>query len=547
MSNLRTYLKKLDTALPGQLIKVKEPVDWRYGVTARATQAEKTHGNPALLLENIKGHRMPVLINLFGTIDRIHLALQDAKVGQGRLAFYSDWNRLFNREAEPTHVKTGPVKEVTQKAPNVNLETLPIPWFYPEDAGRYLTAGLLAARNPQNPEEVNLSYVRMQVQGPDRFGVSLHSRGHMWQYYEQAKATGEPLEVAVILGAHPALGLAAAAKITDEYSKAGALMGEPVELVNCETVDVPVPAQAEIILEGTMPHTEMDEGPFTEYTGYISGRSTRNLLQVTAITMRRDPIFHAIAPNNSAEHLLLSGLPKQARITHALTQYTHMPALRDIIWPTQGTHFITFLSLNQAATATPGLPKQIALLLLGLDHYVKIAAILPPTVDVSDPAQALTAIARRCDLKPGSGIEILGGVYSHLLDPSSPRGGLSGKMILDATGPETAATGTPDTTAKLRDVKNIAQPVPGVTQLLAVTATDTLQPRSLLEAKPLKPGRLIIIVDTDIDPHDPSQLLWAIATRCQPDTDTTAMDGRLVIDARKGPGWTARRATLPEA
>lgn len=547
MQNLRTYLENLDTALPGQLIKVKDPVDWRYGVTARATQAEKTPGNPALLLENIKGHRMPVLINLFGTIDRIHLSLQGAKVGQGRLAFYSDWNRLFNNEAEPTHVKTGPVKQVTQKGPKVNLETLPIPWFYPEDGGRYLTAGLLAARNPQNPEEVNLSYVRMQLQEPDRFGVSLHSRGHMWQYYEQAKAADEPLEVAVILGAHPALGLAAAAKITDEYSKAGALMGEPVELVDCETVDVPVPAQAEIVLEGRMPHEEMDEGPFTEYTGYISGRSTRNLLEVTAITMRKDPIFHAIAPNNSAEHLLLSGLPKQARITHALTQYTHTPALNDIIWPTQGTHFITFLSLNQAASATPGLPKQVALLLLGLDHYVKIAAILPPTADVSDPTQALTAIARRCDLKHGSGIEILGGVYSHLLDPSSPRGGLSGKMILDATGSEITETGTPDTAAKIRGVKAITQPVPGVVQLLAVTATDTLQPTSLLDAPPLKPARLIIVADPDIDPHDPSQLLWAIATRCQPDTDTTTMNGRMVIDARKGQGWTARTATLPTA
>jgi len=398
-------------------------VDWRYGVTARAIQAEKTPGNPALLLENVTGYGMPVLVNLFGSIDRIHLALEGAKVGGGRLSFYRDWNRLFNRDVAPIHVQSGPVKEVVQRGSSVDLGSLPIPWFYPEDAGRYITAGLTAARNPTNPEEVNLTYIRMQLQGPDRFGVSLHSRGHMWQYYQQAKAMDEPLEVAVILGAHPALGLAAAAKITDEYSKAGALTGEPVELVDCETVDVPVPAQAEIILEGTMPHQEMDEGPFTEYTGYISGRSTRNLLQVTAITTRRHPIFHAIAPNNSAEHLLLSGLPKQARITHALTQYTHMPALKDINWPTQGTHFITLLSLNPAATATPGLPKQVALLLLGLDHYVKIAAILPATADVSDPSQALTAIARRCDLKHGSGLEVLGGVYSHLLDPSSPRGG----------------------------------------------------------------------------------------------------------------------------
>ena len=546
MHDLRTYLTKLETALPGQLLHVKESVDWRYGVTARTIQAEKTPGNPALLLENVKGYRIPVLVNLFGTIDRIHLGLEGAKVGGGRLAFYQDWNRLFNREVEPIQVKTGPVQEVIQKGRDVDLGSLPIPWFYPEDGGRYLTAGLLAARNPDDLEEVNLSFVRMQVQGRDRFGVSLHSRGHMWQYYDRAKASGEPLEVAVVIGAHPAISLAAAAKITGEYGKAGALTGEPVELVNCKTVDVPVPAQAEIVLEGRMPHEEMDEGPFTEYTGYISGRSTRNLLEVTAITRRRDPIFQAVAPNNSAEHLLLSGLPKQARITRALTEYTHMPALRDIIWPVQGTHFLCFLSLSEAASATPGLAKQVAILLLGLDHYVKVTAVLPAGVDVSDASQVLTAIARRCDFKQGSGVEVLGGVYSHLLDPSSPRGGLSGKMIIDATGPEAVETGSLDAGAvKVRGVKAVSLPVGGVTQLCAVTASDTLKPRSLLQAEALKPCRLMVVVDDDIDTRDPGQVLWAVATRCQPDTDTLAEGGRMILDARKGGDWVARRATLP--
>jgi UbiD family decarboxylase len=543
MHDLRTYLEKLQATLPGQLTRVTEPVDWRYGVTARATQVERTPGNPALLLENIRGHTMPVLINLLGTVDRIHLALEGARLG-GRLAFYSDWNRLFDRDTEPVHVDGGPVHDVIQTGASVDLESLPIPWFYPEDSGRYLTAGLLTARNPNQHEEVNLSFVRMQLQGRDRFGVSLHSRGHAWQYYERAKEKGEPLEVAVVLGAHPALLLASAAKITGEYAKVGALIGEPVELVRCYTVDVPVPAHAEIVLEGRMPHGEMEEGPFTEYTGYISGRSTRNLLEVTAITRRHDAIFQAIFPNNSAEHLLLSGLPKQARITRAFTEYTHMQALHDIAWPTQATHFACFLSLTGAASSTPGLAKQAALLLLGLDHYVKYAVVLPADVDVSDPAQVLAAVARRCDFRPGSGVEILSGVYSHLLDPSSPRGGLSGKAIIIATGPE--ATGPGAEAVKLRGVK-VVHPVPGIAQLLAVTATSALKPSSLLDADHLKPARLIIIVDPDIDASDPGQLIWALATRSQPDADVTMAGGRMALDARMGPSWTAKRATPPEA
>ncbi|TRO47711.1 UbiD family decarboxylase, partial [Candidatus Bathyarchaeota archaeon] len=306
MHNLRTYLERLRDALPDQLISVKEPVDWRYEVTARVAEMERQRKNPALLFENVKGYPMPLLVNLFGSVDRIALGLKGApRVDGSRLEFYEAWNRLFDQEVPPRRVVTGPVKEVVQTGGDVDLESLPIPLFYREDGGRYVTAGLMTARNPEDPEEVNLSYVRMHLKGRDRFGVSFHSRGHMWRYLEAYKAQGEPMEVAVTIGAHPSLYLAAAAKITDEYHRAGALIGEPGEVVDCETVDIPVPAHAEIVLEGEIRLEEEDEGPFTEYTGYISGRSTRNLFKVSAITRREDAVFLAIAPSNSAEHLLI--------------------------------------------------------------------------------------------------------------------------------------------------------------------------------------------------------------------------------------------------
>jgi UbiD family decarboxylase len=110
----------------------------------------------------------------------------------------------------------------------------------------------------------------MVVNGRADLGVSFHSRGHMWHYFEGSKSAGKPLDVAIILGGQPALCLAAAAKITDEYDVASSLTGEPLELVGCETVDLPVPSQAEIILEGKVLLDEGSEGPFTEYTGYIS-------------------------------------------------------------------------------------------------------------------------------------------------------------------------------------------------------------------------------------------------------------------------------------
>jgi UbiD family decarboxylase len=550
MRSLRTYLEKLQQIASDQLVRVKEPVDWRYEVTSRVAEMEKRRDNPALLFESVLGYSTPLLINLFGNVDRISLGLGDGSHIHGsRLDFYDEWNRLFADDVPPIHVGDGPVKETRYKGSDIDLESLPIPRFYEQDGGRYVTAGLLAARNPDDHEEVNLSYVRMHLKGRDRFGVSLHSRGHMWQYFERSKAAGSPLDAAVIIGAHPALYLAAAAKITGEYRKAGALLGETIELVRCETVDIPVPAQAEIVLEGKMMLEEEDEGPFTEYTGYISGRSTRNLLRVSAITRREDAIFLAVAPSNSAEHLLLSGLPKQARISRAIVDFTHTPALKDIIWPVWATHFACFISLREGIRTTPGLAKQLGLLLLGLDHYVKIVAILPAETNVSDVASVLGTIATRCDFAEGSGLEILGGVFSQWLDPSSPKAGISSKMIVDATGPEMLMAGAqPDMDALLglENVTDVAFPYESNPAFCVVNATpDEKDLPCLLDAAVLSRCRLMVCVDEDIDIHDGRQVLWAIATRFQPADDAIIGDGRMIIDARKRDGWTARRATLP--
>ena len=550
MRSLRTYLERLQQIAPDQLVRVKEPVDWQYEVTSRVAEMEKRRDNPALLFESVQGYSTPLLINLFGNVDRISLGLGDGSLVHGsRLDFYDEWNRLFANDIPPVHVGDGPVKEIHYKGSDIDLESLPIPRFYEQDGGRYVTAGLLAARNPDDPEEVNLSYVRMHLKGRDRFGISLHSRGHMWQYFERSKAAGSPLDVAVIIGAHPALYLAAAAKITGEYRKAGALLGEPIELVECETVDLPVPAQAEIVLEGQIMLEEEDEGPFTEYTGYISARSTRNLLRVSAITRREDAIFLVVAPSNSAEHLLLSGLPKQARISRALVDFTHTPAMKDIVWPVSATHFACFISLREGIRTTPGLAKQLGLLLLGLDHYVKIVAILPTEINVSDVMSVLGTIATRCDFAEGSGLEVIGGVFSHWLDPSSPKAGISSKMIIDATRQEMLmASAQPDMDALLglENVTDVAFPCEDNPAFCVVNATpDEKDLNDLLDMAALSKCRLMVCVDEDIDIHDGRQVLWAIATRFQPAEDAIIGDGRMIIDARKKDGWTARKATLP--
>ncbi|MBA7472831.1 UbiD family decarboxylase [archaeon] len=551
MRSLRTYLEKLRETVPDQLVSVKEQVDWRYEVTSRVAEMERERKNPALLFENVKDYSMPLLVNLFGHVDRIALGLKDAPYVDGsRLEFYDAWNGLFDQEVPPIRVGTGPMKDFILRNGDVDLASLPIPLFYREDGGRYVTAGLMAARNPDDPEEVNLSYVRMHLKGRDSFGVSFHSRGHMWRYLESSKSLGEPMEVATIIGAHPSLYLAAAAKITDEYHRAGALLGEAIEVVNCETVDIPVPAHAEIVLEGEIRLEEEDEGPFTEYTGYISGRSTRNLFKVSAITRRKDAVFLAVAPSNSAEHLLISGLPKQARISRAMAEFTHAPALKDIIWPVWATHFACFISLREGMELSPGLAKQLGLLLLGLDHYVKIVAVLPAEIDVSDMESVLGAIASRCDFRDGAGLEVLSDVFCQWLDPSSPQAGISSKMIMDATGPEREVTAVEADAGRdsrfTREIGGISFPCEDNHHFSAVCVSPDMKDLSeLLEVSSLERCRLIVCVDDDIDISDARQIVWAMATRYQPAEDSVVKGGRMVVDARKGDGWTARRATLP--
>jgi len=553
VKSLKTYLEKLQDVIPDQLVRVDEAVDWQYEITAIVDEVEREAGNPALLFERIKGYSRPLLINLFGHVDRMILALEGGTLTRGsRLDFYRGWNSLITRKIPPTYVDNGPVKDVRRMGGEVDLASLPIPRFYEQDGGRYITAGLLVARDPDRPDDVNLSYARMRLSGKDGFGVSLHSRGHLWHYYERSKSLGRPLDVAIIIGAHPALYLVAAAKIINEYHVAGAFLGEPLELVGCETVDLPVPAQSEIVLEGQILLDEGDEGPFTEYTGYISGRSTRNVIKVSAMTMRRDATFMAVAPSNSSEHLLLSGLPKQARISQAMIDFLPAPALNDIIWPVSGTHFANFVSLKRPMASAPGLAKQSALLLLGLDHYVKIAAVLTEDVDISDSAEVFGAIASRCDLKPGSGLEILKKVFSQWLDPSSPEAGLSSKMMADATGPSQHDP-RPVTETDVKNVSGSAKvtrasfPLSNNRDLCVVQVKPETHDLKEVFASAQDKPRLTILVDDDVDIEDFRQVLWALATRFQPAEDIVSLDGGLMLDARKPRDWKANRATVPKS
>src|ERR1700722_17068126 len=149
-------------------------------------------------------------------------------------------------------VDHGVVQEVVRIGSDIDAATLPISRHFEKDAGRYIGSGILVCKDPDTGTR-NLSYQRLQLKAPNRFGASLHSRGHIWEHQQRAEARGRNLEVAVVIGVHPAVNIAAGAKVAsevDELDLAGALLSRPVELVKCKSIDVEVPAHAEIVLEG---------------------------------------------------------------------------------------------------------------------------------------------------------------------------------------------------------------------------------------------------------------------------------------------------------
>ncbi len=422
MPSLSDFLRQLP---PEEAFNITEPVDLDYFPTALVLELEKRQRFPVLWLEQPRGFDTPVVSNLFADRGRI---ARMAGVAPGQ--FNAAWLKAEANPIPPRIVPAGPVQEVVFAGSEVDAGQLPISRHFTQDAGRYISSGILVCKDPDTGVR-NLSYQRMQLKARDRFGVSLHSRGHIWEHLSRSEARGRNLEVAVVIGAHPAVYLAAGAKVAmevDEYDLAGALLGQPVDLVRCRTIDVEVPAEAEIVLEGEiLANVHEPEGPFGEYTGYSTGRSTQNVFMVKAITRRQKPIYLDLIPGYSTEHLLLARVAKEAHVFERLREM--VPTLKAINYPKSGTHFHAYLSLKKTAE---GQARHALVLLFGLDPYVKFAVAVDEDIDVFNESEVFWALATR--FQADTDMFTVPKVFCNRLDPSSVDG-MSAKLGLDATAP----------------------------------------------------------------------------------------------------------------
>jgi 2,5-furandicarboxylate decarboxylase 1 len=422
MPSLSDFLRQLP---PEEAFSITEPADLDYFPTALVLELEKRQRFPVLWLEQPRGFDMPVVSNLFADRGRI---ARMAGVAPGQ--FNAAWLKAEANPIPPRIVPAGPVQEVVFAGSEVDAGQLPISRHFTQDAGRYISSGILVCKDPDTGVR-NLSYQRMQLKARDRFGVSLHSRGHIWEHLSRSEARGRNLEVAVVIGAHPAVYLAAGAKVAmevDEYDLAGALLGQPVDLVRCRTIDVEVPAEAEIVLEGEiLANVHEPEGPFGEYTGYSTSRSTQNVFMVKVITRRQKPIYLDLIPGYSTEHLLLARVAKEAHVFERLREM--VPTLKAINYPKSGTHFHAYLSLKKTAE---GQARHALVLLFGLDPYVKFAVAVDEDIDVFNESEVFWALATR--FQADTDMFTVPKVFCNRLDPSSVDG-MSAKLGLDATAP----------------------------------------------------------------------------------------------------------------
>jgi UbiD family decarboxylase len=423
MQDLQTFIRSYESEFPSSVWRITDQVPRDYFTSALALEVEHQKAPPVLIFENIEDVDWPVVTGLFSDRERIAWAL-----GTTSDRLHDLWLDASTRLIPPELINEGICQEVVYTGDDVDLGMLPLMKHYLQDADRYLTSGVIVAKDPDIGTG-NLSYARLQYKGPRKFGMSMHSRGHMWDYYRRAELKGESIEIAIVVGGHPALLIGAASRVpinVDEYDVAGALLKEPLKVVQARTVDLQVPADSELVIEGKIEAgTREAEGPFSEYTGYATGRSTDNVFIPSAITHRKEPWFLDICPGAAKDHLLLSRVQREAETLRRLRET--LPNIKDIHFPNSGTHFHCYLSID---VQKPGDARQAGLLLLGLDHYVKLAIIVDGDINVHDESEVMWAVATR--MQPGEDVIVVNGVNCNVLDPSA-RDGVSSKMIIDAT------------------------------------------------------------------------------------------------------------------
>ena len=426
--DLRSFVTAYGAAHPDEVVRIHTPVGLEYDVMAVVLEYERRRRFPILLFEQVRGHGIPIVANVVASRRALAFAL-----GVEERALASEYASRVKERIKPVLVAEAPFRERRFTGDEVDLGALlPIPMYFPGDAGRYLTAGMLVARDPETGVETE-GYHRFQLKGPRRLGVSLHSRRRMFEYQRRAEAKGQPLPCAIVLGLHPLVSMGSLSYPPPDVGKfevVGGLLGEPLEVAPCLMSDLQVPATAEIVIEGEiLPNVREPEGPFGEFTGYFSRRSTEHVFVAGALSMRERPWFQSIASGRAGDHITTLGLIREAEIRNALVRT--IPNVTAVHVPLSGTSsFSAYVAITQGR---PGEAKQVIPIVLGVDHYLKLVIVVDDDIDVFDESDVMWALATR--MQADRDLVVISGSLGALLDPSADDRGVTAKLGIDATRP----------------------------------------------------------------------------------------------------------------
>jgi 2,5-furandicarboxylate decarboxylase 1 len=417
--------------------RVKKPVDPGWEVAAVLDRMERDNALPAVLFESLTTHPdWSILGNLFG--ERRNIAtLLDIPVE----ALNAEVARRLDNPIAPEIVASGPVHENVLSTPD--LDQLPIPTLHERDAGPYVSMGVAICRDPETGVQ-NVGVYRFMKRSATELVPSLTSLSNAADIFAKYEAMGKPMDIAIVPGTSPALSLAASYKApigTDETALAGGLAREPMRLVHAKTVNLDVPADAEVVIEArVLPGDRYPEAPFADMSRAYSRVKQGPLVQVQAITHRDDPIFQ-LAFSGHPESTNMAALSHEVAVWRAVRQSTS--CLRAVHVPASGYGFHCYLAVRKAPNIEGrerGEHKNAMLAALGAVPQLKLVAVFDDDVDVFDDGAVLGALARRFQavdpLTSESRVQILTGMRGATYDPSSHhREYPSAKVIIDATLP----------------------------------------------------------------------------------------------------------------
>jgi 2,5-furandicarboxylate decarboxylase 1 len=415
---LRDWLDHL--AARDRLAVLKPNLDLKFELAAHAKRLD---GLRATVFPRPGGHPIPVVSGLIS--DRGWVAEAMAVEPREVLARFQDaaLNPLPWQE-----VKSAPAQEVVHRDIDL-VRLLPLPTHNEHDGGPYISAGIMIVRNPRTGKQ-NVSIHRCQVTGPNRLGVLVLPR-HTFAFHRMAEEAGQPLDAAIVIGADPLTLLASQAIVPidhDELEIAGALQGRPLPVVKCLTSDIRVPAESEIVVEGRfLPGVREPEGPFGEFPQYYGERAPREVMEVVAVTHRKDAIFHTMV-GGGLEHLLLGAIPKEATLLAHLRR--SFPNVLDVHLSPGGTmrfHLYVKIRKNQE-----GQGKNVILGAFAGSFDLKHVIVVDEDVDIHNPQDVEWAVATR--FQADRDLVIVPESQGSKLDPSN-RDGVGAKMGLDATKP----------------------------------------------------------------------------------------------------------------